>query len=187
MKLSYLKSTLWVEAISILDLTKKTPEGGKVMTLLSFKLPTSITWRTSPTLVPKKLAFFMMKSCSFSVVQSIRQVPERESSVVIKSLPISARDSIASIIWDRILGFCWDLIPRSWSEMRLRRWVLGETDWDWDEEREKLGICWEFEGLKIELGFFEKGLWEEEGWELAGKWSNVAIDEAIRLRREKAE
>lgn len=50
---------------------------------------------------------------------------------------------------------------------------------DWDEERENLGDLGEIEGLEIEQGF-KKGLTEKKVWELAGKWNNVAIDEAIR-------
>lgn len=78
----YLKLTLWGGAASMEDRTKKTPEGGKVITLFSDLFSTSMTWRTSPVRVPKRGAFLMMKSCSFSVVQSIRHVPERDEPVV---------------------------------------------------------------------------------------------------------
>lgn len=71
----------------------------------------------------------MIKSCSFSVVQSNRQVAESESSVVTVSLPRSAIASMAWIIEDLLTGSFWVLRPRCWSEIRVRRCCLADCDW----------------------------------------------------------
>lgn len=107
------------------DRTKKTPSGGNVMTLFKTPLPTSMTWRTSPAAVPKRPAFLMMKSCSFSVVHSIRQVAERAGPVVMVPALRTARSSIAWMISARLEGLDWVLIPRSWSEIRDSSRDLG--------------------------------------------------------------
>lgn len=136
----HLKFTLCGDAISILDRTKKTPSGGNVITLLRVLPRTSMTCNTSPARVPNKGAFSTMKSCSFSVVQSSRQVPERESPVVTEPAPRAAIASIASTIDARLAGSLCVLRPRSWSEMRARRWSLAEDrDWAVTEEQVNLG------------------------------------------------
>lgn len=112
-----LKLTLCGEAISISERTKKTPSGGKVMTLLRIRLFTSITCKTSPAVVPNKPAFSMMNSCSFSVVHRSRQVEDRDSPVVMELRPITAMDSMASTIASRFVASFWVLTPRSSSEI----------------------------------------------------------------------
>ena len=125
----YLKFTLCGEAISISERTKKTPSGGKVMTLLRVLLSTSMTCKTSPARVPNKPAFSTMNSCSFSVVHSNRHVAESVPPVVTVSRPWNAKSSMASMIEARFEGFFCVLRPRSWSEMSVRR--LRLADWDW--------------------------------------------------------
>lgn len=124
----HLKFTLCGEAISIFDRTKKTPSGGKVMTLLSSFWSTSMTCKTSPARVPNKWAFSMMKSCSFSVVQSSLHVAESVVPVVTESLPKAARASMALTIESRFVGFLWVLRPRSSSDIRLRSSCLASLD-----------------------------------------------------------
>lgn len=149
----YLKLTRCDDAISMVDRTKKTPSGGKVMTLFKDLFSTSITCKTSPALVPKTGAFLMMKSCSFSVVHSNRQVAEREEPVVMVSRPTSATASIAWIILSSFSGSDWVFSPRSWSEMMLRRWFLAEKarDWSMSEDRVEVTRIWRWRRGRREL------------------------------------
>lgn len=134
----HLKFTLCGDAISIPDRTKKTPSGGKVMTLLRVLFRTSMTCNTSPARVPTNGAFSMMKSCSFSVVQSNLHVPERESPVVTVPAPREAIAVMASTIDFRFNGSFCVLSPRSWSEMRARRCSLADRDWAVTEKQVNL-------------------------------------------------
>lgn len=120
-----LKLTLCGEAIWISERTKKTPSGGKVMTLLRIRFCTSITCKTSPALVPNKPAFSMMKSCSFSVVQRSLHVADRESLVVMELRPITAMDSMAFTIASRFVASFWVLTPRSSLEISSSRFRLA--------------------------------------------------------------
>lgn len=145
----------------MLDLTKKTPSGGKVITLLRTFFSTSITCRTSPVCVPNKWAFSMMNSCSFSVVQSKRHVADSESPVVTISLPRTAISSIALMIEDRLLGSFWVLSPRSWSAMRFRSSCLADCDWLVVDEHVILEAWlwtrrWRLEELPLQLGRFKE-------------------------------
>lgn len=120
-----LKLTLCGEEMSISERTKKTPSGGKVMTLLSVPFLTSITCSTSPARVPNNPAFSMMNSCSFSVVHSSLHVADSESPVVTELPPITAMASMAFTIASRFTASFWVLRPRSWSEMRSIRFRLA--------------------------------------------------------------
>lgn len=122
---SHLKLTLCGEEMSISERTKKTPSGGKVITLLSVPFLTSITCSTSPARVPNNPAFSTMNSCSFSVVQRSLHVAESESPVVTELLPITAMASMAFTIASRLTASFWVLRPRSWSEMRSIRFRLA--------------------------------------------------------------
>ncbi|GER31205.1 HTH-type transcriptional regulator IscR [Striga asiatica] len=73
-----------------------------------------------------------MKSCSFSVVHSIRHVSESDSPVVTLPRLVAASESTASIIWESLCGSDCVLRPRSWSAIRRRRWRLASTDGDCD-------------------------------------------------------
>lgn len=126
----YLKLTLWGGSVSIVDRTKNTPEGGNVMTLFSLLFSTSITCNTSPASVPNKPAFFTIKSCSFSVVHSIRHVADSDLPVVTEPSASNASVSMADMISARLDGSDCVLRPRSWSEIKLRRSDLARADLD---------------------------------------------------------
>ena len=141
------------------------------MTLLRVLFSTSMTCKTSPAAVPNKRAFSTMKSCSFSVVQSIRHVAEREPPVVTVSLPSTAKASMASTMEARLGGSRWVLRPRSWSEMSERRWRLA--DWDWavreEEEEQVVILVWRCLG--------EFGFWGLEGM---GRRRHVAMVRSVK-------
>lgn len=113
-----------------------------MITLFRVFCSTSMTCKTSPAEVPKIGAFFMMNNCSFSVVQSIRHVADKDLSVVTLPRPTAAKESIASIIWESFWESGWVLMPRSWSAMRRRRWRLAATegDWDWSVREERVTV-----------------------------------------------
>lgn len=104
-------------------LTTNAPEGGKVMTLLSAPPGTLMTWSTSPAAVRKKGAFRTMNSCSCSVVQRRRQVPESfsASETVFAPDDTAASASMQATMSARREGSDWVSRPRSWSAMRRRR------------------------------------------------------------------
>lgn len=143
----YLKFTLCGEATCIVERTKKTPSGGKVMTLLRRLRSTSMTCKTSPARVPNTGAFWMMNSCSFSVVHRSLHVAEREVPVVTLPLPSSAKASMALMIEARLVGSFWVLRPRSWSAMRSRRCCLARRDWAVTEEQVILARREEWKGM----------------------------------------
>lgn len=113
----------------------------------------------------------MMKSCSFSVVQSIRHVAESDESVAMVSLPRIERASMASTILDRLEGFPSVLRPLSWSEMRERSSSLAERD----------GVERIEKGIRV-LGRWGLGFWrggEEENGEKAGGRDDMAVMDMV--------
>lgn len=64
---------------------------------------------------------------------------DSESPVVTEPAPTAAKASIASTMEARLAGSVWVLMPRSWSEMRVRRWSLAGRDWAVTEQQVKRG------------------------------------------------
>lgn len=104
-------------------LTTNAPEGGNVMTLLRAPPATSMTWSTSPAAVRKNGALRTMKSCSCSVVQRRRQVPESLAASDTVSAPgdTAASASMQETMSARREGADCVSRPRPWSAMRRRR------------------------------------------------------------------
>lgn len=179
---TYLKFIRWGEATSRLDLTKKTPSGGNVITLFNTLFCTSITCKTSPVSVPKNPAFLMIKSCSFSVVHNSRHVPDKDSLVVTAPRPCTAISSMVSMIWESILGSFWVVRPLFWLEMRERRVVLEveSEEWRWVVSLVMWGLgVREVKGLKMEgkVGDVVAMEIDQCGWwlvmEVENQWSSA--------------
>lgn len=81
------------------------------MTLFRDLFSTSITCKTSPALVPEMDAFFKIKSSSFSVVHSNRQVSEREEPVVMVWRPTLATASMAWMIFQAFVDPIGSSVP----------------------------------------------------------------------------
>lgn len=93
------------------------------MTLLRAPPGTSMTWSTSPAAVRKNGALRTMKSCSCSVVQRRRQVPESLAASDTVSAPgdTAASASMQETMSARREGSDCVSRPRPWSAMRRRR------------------------------------------------------------------
>lgn len=114
----------------------------------------------------------MMKSCSFSVVHSSLHVADSEGPVVTLSVPSTAMESMALIISESFEGSVWVLRPRSWSEMRSRRFCLAERDWSVRDERVRVRVR-DLRRVGLGLGF--GGLKGVRKLEMAGRERVVAM------------
>jgi hypothetical protein len=105
-----------------------------------------LTCKMSPARVPKRGDLSMMKSCSFSVVHSIRHVALNASaSVVVCSRPSTPSVSMASRICARLVALCWVLTPRSSVAMRpskSSRASLISVNFEEEEDEEAARQAW---------------------------------------------